>query len=431
MDRYTMIIKNVSHKKINLITALFAFGLFACQPNTLDKQPEIEDAESKFESAAYQRFREGKVRYEKYNEFNTTFSYTKLEGFEFEQGVERYYPSSVIAFNGKYYMWYSKPKAVDVVGPNDATDNTRAFHWDLSEIWYATSNDGYKWQEQGRAIERGNKGDYDHRSVFNPDILVANNKYYLVYQAATELADARWAKIFKTAGDFAPNVLGMSVADSPEGPWEKLDEPILIPGPQNAWDGEVVHEPTFFVKGGKYYLYYKSNARLPWTTNISLGEFNKQHADIPLATGVAIADNPEGPYIKSKFNPVLMGGHGSTFWPYRNGVCATMPEGPDRNSVLCAEDGINFYPMIQGLSVPWGGGAFRSGNYADVDKTPGQGLTWGVSHTVDPYYHFVRFEGDLSLEKGNKVRHQLQMIERYMNEEGYSYDKDLALSKNE
>ncbi len=376
------------------------------------------------ESASYKRFRESQVSYEKYNEFSTQFNFQKLEGFE--DGEERYYPSSVIKADSKYYMWYSKPQADSkVVGPHDATDSLRAFHWDLCDVWYATSTDGLKWEEQGVAISRGETGRYDHRSVFNPDVLFANGKYYLAYQAAKSLKDARWSKQFKTSGDFTPNVIGMSVASTPAGPWKPLDKPILKPGSEESWDAEVIHEPTFFVKGGQYYLYYKSHSRLPWTPNITSGKFNKKHADIPLATGVAIANNPEGPYIKSKYNPVLMGGHGGMVWPYRNGVCATLPEGPERNSILFSEDGVNFYPKIQGLIIPKGGGAFRPGNFTDVDLSSGQGITWGISHELYPTYHFVRFECDLSLERGNIVRNEYQMVKDYMKADTYDYNTKL------
>ncbi len=410
-----MIIRRIKKTGISIILLFIGINFLSSQELKTNK------------SASYKRFREGKIRYEKHNEFNTQFKYVKLEGFNFEEGVERYYPSSVIKVDSTYYMWYSKPPSFSkVVGPNEATDSTRAFHWDLCEVWYATSTDGYKWKEQGIAIPRGAKGSYNHRSVFNPDILVANGKYYMCYQAAGSIKDARWSKLFKTSGDFVPNVIGMSVADSPNGPWKALDAPILKPGPEeDAWDGEVIHEPTFFVKGGQYYLYYKSDGRLPWKPNITPGEFNKKHADMPLATGVAIADNPEGPYIKSKYNPVLIGGHGSMVWPYRNGVCATLPEGPERNSILFSEDGINFYPVIQGLTVPKGGGAYRSGKFTDVDEQPGKGLTWGVGHAFYPQYHFVRFDCNLSIENGDKVRKEYQMVQDYMNGDGYEFDPSL------
>ena len=175
-----------------------------------------------YESASYKRFRENHISYEKYNEFNTQFKFQKIEGFE--DGAERYYPSSIIKADDQYYMWYSKPQSnSEVVGPIDANDTLRAFHWDLCDIWYATSTDGLKWEEQGLAVSRGTAGRYDHRSVFNPDILFTDGKYYLVYQAAKSIEDARWSKQFRTSGDFTPNVIGMSVGNSAAGPWKALD----------------------------------------------------------------------------------------------------------------------------------------------------------------------------------------------------------------
>lgn len=396
--------------------AILVVNLTSCQ----NQEPKT------YESASYKRFRENHISYEKYNEFNTQFKFQKIEGFE--DGAERYYPSSIIKADNQYYMWYSKPQSnSEVVGPIDANDTLRAFHWDLCDIWYATSTDGLKWEEQGLAVSRGTAGRYDHRSVFNPDILFTDGKYYLVYQAAKSIEDARWSKQFRTSGDFTPNVIGMSVGNSAAGPWKALDEPILKPGSEESWDAEVIHEPTFFVKGGQFFLYYKSHGRLPWTPNVSPGKFNKDYADIPLATGVAIANDPKGPYTKSKYNPVLMGGHGSMVWPYRNGVCAILPEGPERNSILFSEDGVNFYPKIQGLNIPKGGGAYRPGNFTDVNTSPGKGITWGISHQLYPNYHFVRFECDLSLEKGNRVRKEYKMIKEYMNNDSYDYNPILNI----
>ncbi|MFR9499769.1 MAG: family 43 glycosylhydrolase [Rikenellaceae bacterium] len=402
-------------KLLLLFATLFNSGVIMAQEST-----EV------FESASYKRFREGKIRYEKYNEFNTQFQFKPIEGLEFEPiKNEIYYASSVIKVDDIYYMWYSKAMPNSkIVGPKAATDTSRAFHWDLCEVWYATSTDGYNWQEQSVAISRGKKGEYNHRSVFNPEILQANGKYYLCYQAAASIKDARWAKGYLTSGDFVPNVIGMAVADSPNGPWKSLDKPILEPAKEkDAWDAEVIHEPIFFVKGGKYYLYYKSDGRYPWEPNIEPGKFNQEHADMPIATGVAIADNPEGPYVRSKYNPVLMGGHGTMMWPYRNGICATMPEGAERNCILFSEDGINFYPVIQGLTnQPTGGGCFQEGAFADVDETPGLGMRWGICHNQYPQYHFERFECDLSLEHGDKVNASYQVIKEYMDSENGEYD---------
>ena len=376
-------------------------------------------------SASYKRFRENKIRFEKYNEFNTTFKFTAVKGIGFEKGTTRRDPSSIIKIDDVYYVWYTKPQAnTELVGPQKATQNTRAFHWDLCDIWYATSKDGYDWKEQGIAVHRGPEGQYDYRSVFTADILVANAKYYLAYQAAGDLKQARWAGNHPTGGDFNKNVIGMSWADSPNGPWHRFENPILKVGSETAWDGEVVHDPTFVVREGKYYMYYKSAGRVPWKPNISKGEFTKEFADLPHAIiGVAIAEKPEGPYQKSDYNPVLIGGHECIVWPYRKGVCAFLSEGPEANSIQFAEDGINFYPVKHGLEKPEAGGVYREGGFTDTDITPGQGITWGLSHVLGEWNFLRRFDCDLSLKKGDRINKEYQKVLDYKNRNDYNYEK--------
>ncbi|MGS0526420.1 glycoside hydrolase family 117 protein [Zobellia nedashkovskayae] len=396
--------------KTNIIHLLNFLFITMCL-GSCDGQNSSEDNKS----ASYKRFRESKIRFDKYNEFNTDFIFKEVTGIGYEEGVTRRDPSSVIMVDSLYYVWYSKPQInTPLVGPNDATDSTRAFHWDLCDIWYATSNDGYNWEEQGIAIHRGPKGRYDHRSVFTTDVLVADGKYYLAYQAAESLEQARWSEWTKTSGDFNKNVIGMSWADSPNGPWHALEEPILKVGSETAWDGEVVHDPTFIARNGKYFMYYKSAARVPWKPNISEGDFTKEFADMPNAIiGVAIAEKPTGPYIKSDYNPVLIGGHECIVWPYRSGVCAFLTEGPEANSIQFSEDGINFYPVKHGLEKPEARGVYRPGNFTDTDIAPGQGITWGLSHVLGEWNFLRRFECDLSLEKGDSINLEYEKVLEY------------------
>lgn len=73
-------------------------------------------------------------------------------------------------------------------------------------------------------MARGPEGSFDTRSVFTTDILVANGKYYLFYQAAGSLAQGTsrssssvatvpGAPVNPFAGDFRHNVIAMSWAD--------------------------------------------------------------------------------------------------------------------------------------------------------------------------------------------------------------------------
>jgi len=59
--------------------------------------------------------------------------------------------------------------------------------------------------------------------------------------------------------------------------------------------------------------------------------------------GVAIADDPLGPYIKSPYNPISNSGHEICVWPYQGGIASLITtDGPEKNTIQWAADGINF-----------------------------------------------------------------------------------------
>ncbi|MDU0355385.1 hypothetical protein RS130_17045 [Paraglaciecola aquimarina] len=123
--------------------------------------------------------------------------------------------------DGQYYVWYTKRNTVaPPQGAGKHTDTKPSTDWDLCEIWYATSIDGFSWQEQGVAIERPCKPNVGWRSVSTPDILLWENKYYLYYQGFQEASG--------TKGDHCP--VTVSVADSPDGPWTSVNEVVISTG---------------------------------------------------------------------------------------------------------------------------------------------------------------------------------------------------------
>lgn len=372
---------------------------------------------SRKESAAMRRFR---LLYNSdwdnelsSKEFQTEFRYSPAVGLGYEEGVARRDPTGVIKVSSLYYVWYTKtPKGLTSVGFANSTDKLRAYTWDLASIWYATSPDGKTWTERGEAVSRGPKGSFDERSVFTPDILVADGRYYLFYQAVPE--PYKW----KT-----PYVIAMSWADSPDGPWTKAPEPIVTTGQKGewaeepeeipvygwpvkvkgAWDSHAVHDPSLIVREGKYWLYYKGAPQ--GIGGPGLGHKRRDRKwGVPIAWGVAIADKPEGPYVKSPFNPVICGGHEVKVWPYREGVCALVNQGPERNTIQYAEDGLNFYVKAHVEDIPRAAGVYRVGNFTDTDKKPGQGITWGLSHVTKPWPYLQRFDCDLSLKRANRLR---------------------------
>ena len=145
------------------------------------------------------------------------FKESGIEGIGYEKGIHRRDPSSVIKVGDDYFVWYSRS-----VGPHKGfhtgDEEAKVFPWDYCDIWYAVSKDGYRWEEKGPAVVRGERGAYDDRSVFTPEILEYEGKYYLVYQVVQHPYVNR---SFES--------IAIAVADSPHGPFTKSKEPILTP----------------------------------------------------------------------------------------------------------------------------------------------------------------------------------------------------------
>jgi beta-xylosidase len=274
------------------------------------------------------------------------------EGIGPEDGVMRRDPSDIIKVGDFYYVWYSKGKYQHGY---DAT------------IWYASSADGKKWTEKGEALSRGVVGSWEEQSVFTPNILMAEGKYWLFYTAVPKPFFASGPNLTRTA-------IGIAVSDSPDGPWKRYEgNPVLRPsGDEKYFDGVRVDDACLLLKGGKYYLYYKGRQGINTTA-------------FETKMGLAIADNPQGPYIKVKENPVIKGGHEVMVWPQGPGIAAMVSNhGPEdiKKKVFYAEDGIHFQPTHQILNTPGGAGSYRPEAFTDSGK--GKPIEWGI-HIVDTW----------------------------------------------
>ncbi len=323
------------------------------------------------------------------NEFYTTFRYTKLEGFDYgEEGlITRRDPSRPIFVNGKYYMWYTKRdtkyRPIGASRAAEATEEIPSTDWDLCDIWYATSVDGFKWEEQGCAVARPPKPQFGWRSLATPDILVWEGRYYLYFQIFNEPSGLR--------GDWCP--ISMAHADSPDGPWTYTQKQTIPFGVEGEWDKDQTQDPHPIVYNGKIYLYFKS-AFNKWP------DVRNKYA---VCHGVAIAESPFGPFVKSELNPVMNTGHETTYWPYRGGIAAlAIRDGNERETIQWSADGINFHPKAVVSLAPTAAGAFTPDAFTN-DKDA-RGITWGMCHlTVVPntkapgrHSEILRFDCDLS-----------------------------------
>ena len=314
------------------------------------------------------------------------FKFQDLKGdIGFEAGVTRRDPSSVIKVGETYYVYYSKSPGKSF-GFGNGDPEKKVFPWDKCEVWYATSSDGWTWKEEGVAVPRGERGRFDDRSVFTPEVLAYDGKYYLVYQ----VVKAPYANRVK-------NQVGMAIADSPSGPFKKLDAPILSPSDDGEWlgeedsrfmvkkrgsfDSQKVHDPCLVPYNGKFYLYYKGER---------MGE-RLTMGGREIKWGVAISDNVKGPYKKSEYNPITNSGHEICVWKYRGGIAAMLnSDGPEKGTIQYAKDGINFEikSMISGRSKPpHAGGIVRS---IVTDDSPLDALTWGICFDRKDGWDYIR-----------------------------------------
>jgi len=270
-------------------------------------------------------------------------THSALQGIGAQQGVMRRDPSDVIKVGDLYYVWYSKGK----IAPGyDAT------------VWYATSPDGHIWTEKGMALARGEPGGWDGASVFTPNILVAEGKYWLCYTGTSKA----FGKGFNP-----DSKIGIAVSDSPDGPWARLATNPALKNSNNKadFDSHLVDDACLMIRDGKYWLYYKGR---------QLGKSPRQ-----TKMGLAIADKPEGPYIRHPENPVISGNHEVLVWPQGTGVAAMIgTTGPKDiiNSILYAEDGIHFSKTHNVKNGPWAGGAYRP--EAFTQSGTGAIPEWGV-----------------------------------------------------
>lgn len=192
-----------------------------------------------------------------------------------------------------YYVWCNSP----VEGP-DGKIHVFFSRWpaargmggwiNCSEIAHAVAPDPESPFEYVQTVlaPRG-PGYWDATTCHNPHIQHLNNRYYLFYMGNSN-------------GRTNTKRIGLAVADSPYGPWERSDHPLLEAGAAGAWDDHCTTNPSLAVHpNGEYWLYYKS-----WNT----ADYERDAGTAIRGNrkyGLAVAKKPEGPYHKYTQNPVI------------------------------------------------------------------------------------------------------------------------------
>lgn len=138
---------------------------------------------------------------------------------------------------------------------------------------------------ESTVFDRSNsKERWDSHCFHNVTVRQFGDKYYLYYMGNT--GDGTWW------GHRNRQRIGVAVADSPAGPWKRLDHPVLDVSP-DSWDGLMVSNPTVTdTVDGRYVMIYKG---VSTAEDIAGGR---------VLHGIAWADSPLGPFVKTP-KPIL------------------------------------------------------------------------------------------------------------------------------
>ena len=217
---------------------------------------------------------------------------------------------------------------------------------------------------------------WDGQMTHNPTIMRWNDGYYLYYIGATypgeqpPLAEhSRWISTYRRRA-YDGIRIGVAHAATPDGPWRRLDEPILTPRP-GKWDGIVVTNPAVCrTPGGRIRMYYRSNTPQG------------------LRIGVAESDHPLGPFERLSDEPVLSFDRGFVEDPF------------------VWWDGSRYQMLAKDLT------AEITGEYpAGVHLSSADGLTWQTSTPPKAYSRRVRWSDGSETTQGSFERPQLLLQE--------------------
>jgi alpha-L-fucosidase 2 len=175
--------------------------------------------------------------------------------------------------DGKYHLYYSR-------WPRKGGHNTWVTR---SEIAYAVADKPlgpYRFVNVA-LLARGKKF-WDGDCTHNPNILQKNGKFYLYYMG--NCGDGTYAVSRNNQR------VGLAIADRPEGPWKRFDKPIVdISRDKTAFDSMCVTNPAAVVRpDGGILLIYKA---VEYVEGKLMGG--------KVRYGAALAEKPEGPYVKT------------------------------------------------------------------------------------------------------------------------------------
>ena len=294
------------------------------------------------------------------------FTYQDITGIGKDSLYNRRDNSDIIKVDGTYYVWYSRMDSPITSG-----------YW--ATIWYATSQDeGRTWEEQGMALGLGAEGAFDSHSVFTPNILVRNNKYYMYYTGVKPTPGNK-NKVFEGNSTTDITAIGLAVSDNPNGPFKRVENnPVLeISDVDSDFDSFRIDDASLLVRDNKVWLFYKGRS-------IADGKAGPSKTKM----SVAYANQPEGPFKKHD-GPLLDKSHEVLIWGKDGGIVSlasinkTLNISADGEHFSVLQDSLKNIPKAPGLYRPH----LENGN--PEINVPG----WGIAMIQKKgWAYLVRFE---------------------------------------
>ena len=148
---------------------------------------------------------------------------------EWDSGVLRF--PYVLRHNDRFHMFYEARL------PFDPNENLPV------AIGYASSEDGISWVKSDlNPILQGDGSGFDSASVSRPLVSVDDSGSWIMYYAGE--------------GEANKVGVGLATSSSPTGPWERAEAPLIVDGPEGAWDDQMVLADQIIRSEVGYRMYY-------------------------------------------------------------------------------------------------------------------------------------------------------------------------------
>jgi predicted GH43/DUF377 family glycosyl hydrolase len=249
----------------------------------------------------------------------------------------------------KYHLFYSR-------WPRKLGMNAWVTH---SEIAHAISDSPFgPFEFKSIALPARGEKYWDGLVTHNPTIHFFDGKYYLYYMGNT--GDGRANKDGLNWTHRNNQRIGIAIAENPNGPWERFSKPLIDVSPDTlAHDALMVSNPSVTkMADGKYLMVYKAVAK---KGEMPFGG--------PVVHLTAIADNPEGPFIK-QLKPVFTAQNldfpaedpfvwydDKCYYAIVKDMNGAFTNAGRSLALFCSEDGLNWkkasHPLVSKLEIAW------------------------------------------------------------------------------